>query len=273
MPLLAENTIHDRKPVELFAEGHAPAADRRVSPMARVQVSLLTYNILYGRRWPLALELIRRHPADITCLQEVVEDAHPDPELTTVSTVRRDLDLPHGLAWLWNRPPRRIGNMTLVRSGRIIGERILHERLSEPYGCATGIVLRGARLTVANIHMTHMLGPAPLAFPISEMYRLREALHLTRTYRSAGAPVVALGDFNTFWPAPACWAMRRHWRDARRETGGRHAGTRPTYGLPFVIDHVFIRGDARVKEYRVLDGPGSDHRAIWTVLDVPAAGG
>lgn len=228
---------------------------------------LMTYNVEMGLAWPAALELIRAHPVDVLCLQEIPEEAHPDRRLVRPARVVKDVGLPHDLRMLWYREPRRVGNATFVR-GRVAPGPTLCIPLSKPYGMESEVEVGGTRLTVANIHLTEMLGPPLLAFPISEMYRLREAQDLTRRFARCDGPVVAMGDFNTFWPAPAAFVLHRDWRDCRAEVGGRHAATRPTYGLPFVIDHVLVRGDVKVRDYRVIGGPGSDHRAVLVELDV-----
>jgi endonuclease/exonuclease/phosphatase family metal-dependent hydrolase len=231
----------------------------------------MTYNIQFGLNWPATRDLIRRECAsgvDVLCLQEVPEPDHRDPRAIHPCQILEDFDWPHDLRTLWHQPHYRSGNMTLVR-GRLGPGRFLETPLSNPYGCAYDVTVGDARLTVANVHMTAMLGPPPIAFPVSEMYRLREALDLTRRYRRLGGPVVALGDFNTFWPAPACWVMRRHWRDCRLWIGGQRRATRPTYGLPFVIDYVFTQGGIVALDYKVVVGGGSDHRAVVATLQVP----
>ncbi|MFQ5425426.1 MAG: endonuclease/exonuclease/phosphatase family protein, partial [Phycisphaerae bacterium] len=243
---------------------------------ASVEIRVMTYNILYGWRWEQALDLIQTCPADIIALQEVPDEQNPRGG-APASRILRDLELPGFCAMLWGRGRDRIGNLTLVR-GRIGGGAILKVPWSRPYGIVNEVEVCGVRLTVANVHLTPMIGPPPLTFLPSEIWRLRETLDLTR--RSAPAdgssgqpvpgggrpPVIALGDFNTFRPAPACWVMHRGWGDCRGAAGGRYPATRPTYGLPFVIDHIFTRGDVAVLEYDVLDHGGSDHRAVFARL-------
>jgi len=229
----------------------------------------MTYNILYGWRWEQALDLIRTCPADIIALQEVPDEQNPAGG-TPASRILRDLEMPGFCAMLWGRGRDRIGNLTLVR-GRIGGSAILKVPWSRPYGIVNEVEVRGVRLMVANVHLTPMIGPPLLTFLPSEVWRLRETLDLTRRFAPADGssgqpPVIALGDFNTFRLAPACRVMHRGWSDCRGAARGRHPATRPTYGLPFVIDHIFTRGDVAVSEYAVLDHGGSDHRAVFARL-------
>ncbi len=233
----------------------------------RAVIRLMSYNIEMGLAWPAALDLIRSQTFDVLCLQEIPEELHPNRSVVRPSRVLSDLSMPADLRMLWYRTPRRIGNATFT-SGHLSPGPILQVPQSKPYGMTTEVKVGGVAMTIYNIHMTEMLGPPLVAFPISEMYRLRESQDLTRRAAKLKTPVVALGDFNTFWPSPAAWVLRRDWRDCRTEIGGRHAATRPTYGLPFVIDHVLVRGDIRVLDYQVISGAGSDHRPIRVVLEV-----
>jgi endonuclease/exonuclease/phosphatase family metal-dependent hydrolase len=247
----------------------APEAFSSAGPEPRfTTLTAMSYNILIGSNWDKTRQLIRDNPADIICLQEIPEDNHPHPGTTGLSQIAADLDMPHEMEFLWHTAPRRFGNMTLV-AGRISESRILHAPPSRPYGMLNDVEIRGARLTIANIHLSPVIGLPPIGFPITEPLRLREARHLTRSVEAISSPVIAVGDFNSFWPAPTCVHMRKRWRDCRTEDSGPRHATRPTYGIPFVIDHIFVRGNVRIRDYRVLLGGGSDHRAVIAALDVP----
>lgn len=228
---------------------------------------IISYNILYGQRWTRCRDLLRANPADVICLQEVPEPNHRWRNVVRPSEIVEDLDMPHDLAMLWFCPGKRVGNMTLVR-GRIDAGIALHTRTSMPYGLLNCVEVGDARLHVANVHMAEMFGPPAITFSFSEVLRMRETLHLTRLASATNAPFIACGDFNTFWPAPATWPMRRLWRDCRLAVGAPLRATRRTYGLPFVIDHIFVRGDVDVVDYAVIDGGGSDHQPVSATLRV-----
>lgn len=233
-----------------------------------VTLKLMTYNIEYGLRWPAVRDLIAANDADIVCLQEVPQAGFSEPESVHPLEILALLDRPHDFRLLWNRSPKQVGNMTLVR-GRIEHQAVLRAPPMQPYGIASVVRVRGVRCVVVNVHLKPLLGPPPLAFALTEPARVKEVVHLCRVMEAEPRPVVAAGDFNSFWPAPACWAMRRRWRDCRASAGGRYPPTRPTYGLPFVIDHVFTRGPITTLDYEVLQGGGSDHRAVRVTLELP----
>lgn len=234
----------------------------------RATVRIMSYNILYGFDWEAVRDLIRANPVDVLCLQEVPQEGYSDAEAVSPQSIMTDFDWPNDLAMLWHPVPRRAGNMTLTQGAIRPGE-VLRAWPTWGYGILNEIVVNGAKLVVANTHLSPMFGPPVASFLPTEVFRLREVLHLTRRCQGFGGPVVALGDFNSFWPAPVCWYMRRHWQDCRLEVGGAHLSTRPTYGLPFVIDHIYTRGDVSVEDYRVIDGPGSDHRPVIVQLSLP----
>ncbi|MEE8170428.1 MAG: endonuclease/exonuclease/phosphatase family protein, partial [Phycisphaerae bacterium] len=85
-------------------------------------------------------------------------------------------------------------------------------------------------------------------------------------------PVVALGDFNSFRPAPAYRIAARGMRDCRPFAKTPQPATRPTYGLPVVIDHIFVSPSIRVLDYRVIRAPGSDHYPVLATLQLPLPG-
>lgn len=240
-------------------------------PAVHADIRIMTHNILYGWKWDRVLEVIRCELPDIICLQEV---PHRDHELggTPPERIIDDLQLPNACEMLWGAPPDAIGNMTFVRGDLRPGE-ILKVPWARPYGIANQVETRGVRMTVANVHLSPMYGPPPLTFLPTEIARFREARDLTQRFGQVDTPVVALGDFNTFHPAPGCWAMKRAWTDCRRAAGGRHGATRPTYGLPFVIDHIFARGLRNVVDYRVIETGASDHRAVIATVRFSRASG
>lgn len=250
------------------ARGVVDRAAATGSDSATMTIRLMTFNIQCGLCWPEVRRLIVAQDVDVICLQEVPQEGHCQRDFVRAAKVLDLLGWPHDLRMLWSRPPRQIGNLTLVR-GRIEPGPVLRIPLTQAYGFTSRIEVGGARLTVANLHLSPLGGPPPLAFPVTEILRLREVLDLTKRLGDDRDPMVAVGDFNTFWPAPACWVMRRSWNDCRSEVGGDHLPTRPTYGLPFVIDHVFMRGGITAVDYEVLPGGGSDHRAVIATLQVP----
>lgn len=83
---------------------------------------------------------------------------------------------------------------------------------------------------------------------------------------------VLAGDFNaTFDHAAFRALLDRGYVDAAEQTG---KGLTPTWsswpvGLPVTIDHVLVDHRCAVRDYGVLDLPGSDHNAVFADLQLP----
>lgn len=244
-------------------------AARPASEARRLRFRIATYNIWCGQRWPRVLETLRANPADVICLQEVLGDNRAEDGWATASTVAAALGGAWQFAELWRSVERPCGNLTLVPRGKVHPATILQTATSEPYGLLTDVELQGVRLRVANLHLAPLPNPPLFGFAPSELLRMREALDFERRVAGDSRPLLACGDYNTFYPAPAYHIAARRMRDARRVVGGRHPATRPTYGLPFVIDHVFVSSHFDVEDYRVVVSDGSDHRLVVSTLSCP----
>ncbi len=87
------------------------------------------------------------------------------------------------------------------------------------------------------------------------------------------APTVVLGDLNaTLDHSGLREAIDAGCTDAAASTGDSLVGTWPQDAprwLGAQIDHVLLAGGVRAQQVRVLDDPGSDHRAVAAVLVLP----
>ncbi|MCB9858012.1 MAG: endonuclease/exonuclease/phosphatase family protein [Phycisphaerales bacterium] len=258
---------HDAATVVSGSAGLSASAD--IAPPTRTgSIRVLTYNILFGRNWRESLAVIRDANADVVCLQEVVPEGSFYAPCAGIERIVDDIAMPCDYAYLWGRNHKRLGNATFAKDG-VFERQVLRAWPTSPYGLSNRVNVGGVQLTIANIHLSPMWGPAPLMFLPSECFRRIEAAALSRWAQCVTGPVAAVGDFNTFSIAPAYRRMSKDWRDARRAACDRPLPTRPTYGLPFVIDHIFVRGAAEILDYSVFSGGGSDHRAVLATLKVP----
>ncbi|HEX2314043.1 MAG TPA: endonuclease/exonuclease/phosphatase family protein, partial [Thermomonospora sp.] len=90
---------------------------------------------------------------------------------------------------------------------------------------------------------------------------------------SSGPPRILAGDFNaTLDHAHLRRVLSRGYADAADRAG---KGLVPTWGLsggtrsPLTIDHVLVDRRCAVREVRVYDLDGSDHRAVYADLRLP----
>ncbi|GAA5087364.1 endonuclease/exonuclease/phosphatase (EEP) superfamily protein YafD [Thermocatellispora tengchongensis] len=96
--------------------------------------------------------------------------------------------------------------------------------------------------------------------------------------RAGGMPRVLAGDFNaTLDHARLRELLASGYRDAADVTGQGWTPTWPRQGwepVPGVtIDHVFADERIAIRDFRVLDLTGTDHRPVYADLVLPAAGG
>jgi endonuclease/exonuclease/phosphatase (EEP) superfamily protein YafD len=91
-----------------------------------------------------------------------------------------------------------------------------------------------------------------------------------------GTPRILLGDFNSTLDHEAVRdVLAGGYRDVADVTGKGLSGTWGPYGdlplPPVVLDHVLVDERIGVRDVRVLDVAGSDHRSVLASLTVPAA--
>jgi endonuclease/exonuclease/phosphatase family metal-dependent hydrolase len=81
---------------------------------------------------------------------------------------------------------------------------------------------------------------------------------------------VLAGDFNaSFDHAAFRGVVDRGYRDAAEQTGRGLIPTWAGWGPPITIDHVLVDSRCAVRDYSVLDLPGSDHIAVLADLQLP----
>ena len=232
----------------------APRALRAAPPAHGAELRILSANLLWGRADANALvELVRRYQPDVVCLQELTADA-----VDRLKAAGLTVELPY----------------------------VAFDAI-EPGVTGTGLAARRPLRTVAALRNRSV---AAVVDPSVEVV----AVHATwpmghegsRPWSAALAalprpapdgPVrVLAGDFNATLDHAALRGLRQAgYRDAAATTG---AGLRPTWPSgghrrlcpPVTIDHVLVDPRCHVVDYDVLDVPGSDHRAVFAVLTLPA---
>lgn len=93
---------------------------------------------------------------------------------------------------------------------------------------------------------------------------------LSRAAGEHGLRILA-GDFNaTLDHAALRTVLSRGYHDAAGELGAGLQPTWPADSVPLVtLDHVLVDKRAAVRDYRVLDVPGTDHRAVYAEVQLP----
>jgi endonuclease/exonuclease/phosphatase (EEP) superfamily protein YafD len=232
------------------------------SSVPSVPVRVLTANLSLGEADPKAVVALARDTADVLVVQEMT------PGLAA-AMVREGLDgvMPHrsidprknanGIG-IWSRYP--IADSQAV-SGHAMPMRIA--RIQVP-----GVVIAPTVLAV------HVAAPwvQPLQYFRDDIARFSTTLQAAARNAGSGAVIVA-GDLNsTYDMAPFRRLLEDGYRDAAEQAGAgltRSFPSRPWYGPVFGIDHVLVR-NCTATAAQTVAVPGSDHRALFTVIEIPA---
>jgi endonuclease/exonuclease/phosphatase (EEP) superfamily protein YafD len=217
------------------------------------RVRVMASNLFLGRGdVKTVVELVRRHDVDVLNLVEMT------PEIA------EEL----GRAGLFDLLPHRVFQPNEAGRGSGVASRhpltpldlVGPTLLQHP---SARVDLDGAAIEVVAAH------PVP---PTGSPDAWRADLASLPAAPPDGPIRIVAGDFNgTLDHGAFRRVLRSGYRDAgaRRGAGLRH--TWPTIGRwpPVTIDHVLVDRRAGVVSYRVLDVPGSDHRAVLAELVLP----
>jgi endonuclease/exonuclease/phosphatase family metal-dependent hydrolase len=247
---------------------------------AEREVTVLVYNIHAGKdaagveNLARVAELVRTTGADLVLLQEVDHN-------TQRSGPR---DQPAELARLTGYSVafgRTIGfqggdyGIALLSRWPIRRDTLIPLLVTAPPGGTTegreqrGVLLAevsapGGPLAVLNTHLDAS-GP--------DVWRTQEidgVLQVASTLEDAGMPLLVGGDFNARPESPIHQALRAAgFRDAWPECGSGDAMTFPARAPDRRIDYLYLAGETRCLDARVLPSDASDHRPLLIRLRVP----
>ncbi len=251
--------------------GPPPAAPR--PPAAPDSLTVVTWNIRYGRHLDRALAELRAHPrlaaADVLFLQEM------DRAGTAALADSLGLSWVYGLAAVHPRTARPFGDAVLSRFP-ILDHRALvlphatpvtgHHRIAVAADLDLG---GGMVLRAVSVHTATVI--------VAQERRLAQAAAVLDDLGGPGPTVIA-GDFNTVtaWDATLLRraARRAGYAPVRLPPGPTIANRLGTLaGADLVLDHVFVRGLAAGGRGVVRTATASDHFPVWAVVARPRAGG
>lgn len=227
------------------AEGNAP--DR---------LTVLVANVRQGRADPASLAaVLHAERPDLVVLPEAGDrfrsrlEAHLDPALGYRA---RSAPPPRAHPRVPEDPD---GPWTTVLTAPTLGEVRVAPVGSGLYGW---LEVCGGELGDVRVLAAHPVAPVPGLVP-----RWSQELALVAAWRAAVAgPTVVAGDLNSTVEHRALAALG----DGRAPGGPPTWPSRWPRWLGFRIDHVLAGGGIAVRSARVLDLPGSDHRAVLARL-------
>lgn len=237
----------------------APRAVGGPDEMEGRSLKVMSANVLVGRGQPeQVLELARERDVEILAFQELTpgfaadfEDAggselFPHSELELRKTVSGN--------GLYSRYPLRPIPYSLSRRAVV--------------GAEASVPGAGA-LEVFSVHPQAPLGPDSNGTWLRELDSLPKA-------DPGGVRRILLGDFNAGFDQPGFRSLvDGGYRDAAERMGDGLAPTWPAIAkplkfLPVTIDHILFDERLGVRDFEVMEVPGSDHRAVFAELIVPA---
>ncbi|MGD9681868.1 MAG: endonuclease/exonuclease/phosphatase family protein [Candidatus Obscuribacterales bacterium] len=212
-------------------------------------LKLLQYNInSHNRSLPGLVAFIKEVDADIVCLEEVRPETDeylraniPESYTTRLSEPRKDN---FGIAVYSKLPFDKLEAVSLCKAGipSITGS----------------FEIAGQKSHLICTHTLPPINTAVFNFRNEQLTRLAE---LVNTYEG---PVVLAGDLNA---TPYSFYFQHLLSDTGLQDTQRGRGLRPTWPaeLPVFdipIDHILVKGGLVTVSRDVLNGSGSDHRAV-----------
>jgi endonuclease/exonuclease/phosphatase family metal-dependent hydrolase len=244
----------------LTAAVGARAVPCRQPPAAGPVLRVLTANLLVGRAAAeVVTELVRRKHADVLFVQELTEEAEARLQQAGLGDL-----LPHQVT-----EPVRHGTRDSIYAR--------HPLRGEPFAAPVSAARCTARLDLpsgqfAQLACIHTAPPKP---PWSPRATARWRGQLSALPAPDDSPRILAGDFNaTLDHAQFRRLLRRGYADAASQAGnglsltwGPQPGRRPTL---LAIDHVLIDRRCAVLTTSTHWLTGSDHRALYAELRLPA---
>ena len=226
-----------------------------------VAVRVVTANLGFGQADSSAVAELGRSSADVLVIQELTPEA-----AAGLSSAGLDQTFPHRLInpeakafgiGLWSRYP-------IVDSAHVEGYQMpmLRARIQVP-GVRFAPTLLAVHLAAPWVQPLHIFGDDMARFPATLRDVARDA--------GSGAVIVA-GDLNsTIDMQPFRKFLDEGYRDAGEQVGAGLTRTYPSkpWRKPMIgIDHVLVY-NCVASSVHTVPVPGSDHRGLATVVEVP----
>jgi len=237
----------------------APPIDPAACADEARDLSVVTFNVQFARQVDLAIEVLRKTPADVLLLQEM--DA-PGVERMAAALGLNALFLPSGVH---PKTHREFGTAVLSRWSIENGRRLVLPHPAYWTRLATTATTAEVgcgpyRVGVMSVHL-----PSPVSALHDERREQVEAI-LARA-ASIDGPVVIGGDFNAGWIGTLFEDAGFAWLNKDLPA------TRSLLGIGQKLDHLFARGVELADDgpaAGVADPEGaSDHKPIWVRLAIP----
>ena len=266
-------TVSPSPPQVVSTPGSQPSSTPTGQHCSRsVPVLVMTFNIHHAaRHGVLGLEQVAREieavDPDVVALQEVDRNAARSSYVDEAAWLGQRLDLTPLLGANRVRPgtpghgPSEYGNALLTRLPVLNHQNLRMPNLAhlEPRGLLLATLdLDGIRLTVAATHFQHR--PLPP--------RVLQSRYAVRALATQPGPRLLMGDLNDEPGTLPLRILNAPLHDLWPGVGTGSGLTHPVHHPDRRIDFVLGDDGIRAREAGVLVSRVSDHRAVWTRVDV-----
>jgi endonuclease/exonuclease/phosphatase (EEP) superfamily protein YafD len=124
-------------------------------------------------------------------------------------------------------------------------------------------------LFVVCTHLKSLERPVMVGLPRAFTAHTLQVNSILAEVEKQKLPAIVAGDFNTLCWTPEYRTMAAKMTDVAVKAKAQERPTIILGGGGYRIDYFFIKGDWTVRDYEVSPKPGSDHRMIQTVLELP----
>jgi len=234
----------------------AAVVPTQVAPKA-VKVRVAAYNTQSGRTPRKILENLRSVTPDLVFLQEVSQ--------SNVRFYAENLGLNYQFG---PYQPNVMFGLGILAPGQITPVKLFTMPGERNFAMAARIVLGGQEILVVTVHLKSL--PRPL---VSGMLKVMgphkaQAEEILELVKKENLPTIVAGDFNTLSFTPEYLTLSSTLKDSSSILGTTSQPSIIINGAGYRIDYIFFRGPWKPLKYQTRPLPGSDHRMIWSELDL-----
>jgi endonuclease/exonuclease/phosphatase family metal-dependent hydrolase len=233
--------------------------------VGKMKIRVVSYNIEKGAQSSKVQENLLRTKADLILLQEVPQ------KLLRVYARLLGMSYhfgPYGQEGDVGIGVLARGQLEPVKLFSMEGER--NYALAVKWTPADQMKSRDAeRILVVCTHLKSLQRPVTTGLLNAMKPHTLQAKKILAQVKKQQLPTIVAGDFNTLSWTPEYRTMATEMKDVAALAKAQNQPTILVGGGGYRIDYFFLQGPWIVRDYEVSPKPGSDHRMIQTVLELP----
>jgi len=243
-------------------QANGPAASQpavtTTSVSASLKLRVASYNVLYGSSPKRILSNIESVKPDVVLLQEA--------SLSAVQMFARSLGMEYQFGPY--KPGVKFG-MAVLSRGKMETVKLFSMKGENNFAIAANVSVGGREMLIVSVHWKPLPRPLVSGLLKSMGPHKEQARMILELVRQSHRPAIVGGDLNTLSFTPEYLAMTAVMRDCASETGTSSQPSIFVSGIGYRVDHIFVHGPWRCKSGGVSQLGGSDHRLIYSDLELP----